>query len=97
MVGLTRGLLAATLLAGARGWRRPFLARVCFCSLIGLIPFLAINLPYCNWYGFPTTFTVAQLADRFLGFILVGIVVGAILKPQPAPVPVGAVPNPAAT
>ena len=80
-------LLAAVLLAGAGGWLRSFSSRVCFVSLIGLMPFLAINLPYWNWYGFPTTFTVAQLADRLIGFSLIGIVLAAMLKPQKAPVP----------
>ena len=72
------------LLSGSGWWQRSFPARVGFVSLIGLIPFFAINLPYWNWYGFPTTFTVAQLADRLLGFILIGGVLGAIVRPAPA-------------
>jgi len=86
------GLLAAALLAGSGCWQRTFPSRVSFVSLVGLIPFLTINLPYWNWYGFPTTFTLAQLADQFLGFIFIGVVVGAILKPKSEPIPpVGAV------
>ena len=77
-------LLAAALLAGAGGWLRSFFSRVCFIVLIGLVPFLAINLPYWNWYGFPTTFTVAQLADCSIGFLLIGIVLAVIVKPLPS-------------
>jgi hypothetical protein len=77
---LVMGILAAALLAGTGCWMRSFISRVSFVALLGLLPFLAINLPYWNWYGFPTTFTMAQLADRFVGFVLMGIAIGAILK-----------------
>jgi hypothetical protein len=87
------GLVAAVLLAGTGCWMRTFLARVGFVSLLGVLPFLAINLPYWNWYGFPATFTLAQLADRLLGFVIVGLVLAAIVKPVPAEVAVAAEPQ----
>ena len=73
-------LLAAVLLAGTGCWLNRFGSRVGFVALIGLMPFLAVNLPYWNWYRFPTVFTLAQLADRFLGFVLIGVTLALIIK-----------------
>jgi hypothetical protein len=78
------GLLAAVLLAGTGCWLASFASRVGFVALIGLMPFFAVNLPYWNWYRFPTVFTMAQLVDRFLGFVLIGLTLALIIKPSAA-------------
>lgn len=82
-------LLAAVLLAGTGCWLENFVSRVAFVSLLGLLPFLAVNLPYWNWYRFPATFTLAQLADRFLGFVLIGVTLALIVKKPAAASPAG--------
>lgn len=79
------GLVAALLLSGAGCWMNSFGSRVGFVALLGLIPFLAVNLPYWNWYRFPTVFTMAQLADRLLGFVLIGVTLAFIFKKPASP------------
>ncbi len=75
------GLIAALLLQGASVWLGKFASRVAFVSLLGLLPALAVNLPYWNWYGFPPLFTLCQFADRAIGFVLIGVTLGLILRP----------------
>jgi len=66
------------------GWRH------CDVSLGGDLPHgtaarrCGLEPAYWNWYGFPTVFTAAQLADRLIGFVLIGVTLAAIVKP-PAP------------
>jgi len=72
------GLVAAALLAQAL-WL-PYWGRVAFVGLLGLIPFLATELPYWNWYGFPTDYTFAQLTIHVIGFLVAGLVIAAVLK-----------------
>ncbi len=59
-----------------------FGARLLFVTLLGLLPGLVVNLPYWNWYGFPTNYTVAQLADHVMGFLAAGLVLAGLVKPR---------------
>ena len=74
-------LVAAWLLAQATGLAG-FGARVFFVMLLGLLPTLVVNLPYWNWYGFPTNYTLAQLGDHVVGFLAAGLVLGGLIKPS---------------
>jgi len=49
--------------------------------LLGLLPFFAVNFPYWNWYGFPANFTLAQLADKLITYLVAGLVLAANWKP----------------
>ncbi len=63
------GLVAAWILAiGALGFRR----RVLVAGALGLFSWLAISLPYWNWYLFPMDFTLAALIERVAGWLLAG-------------------------
>jgi hypothetical protein len=73
-------LVAAFLLAQAHGLTC-YRGRVGFVMLLGLLPFLAVNLPYWNWYGFPANFTLAQLADKLITYLVAGVVLASIVKP----------------
>lgn len=73
--------LAAILVAMALGSLGSFASRVVFVTLVGLIASVAVNVPFWNWYGFPTAFTLAALVEHVVGFALVGLAVGAIVKP----------------
>ncbi len=73
-------LVAAFLLSQALGTLTSFGSRVLFVTLIGLVPFLSLNVSYWNWYGFPTGFTFAELVDQIGGFGLAGLVLAAIVK-----------------
>jgi hypothetical protein len=60
-------LLLTRVLAGYWG-------RVLFVTVLGLFSFLVISVPYWNWYGFPTEFTVAEGIDQVVGWLLAGLV-----------------------
>ena len=77
---LITSLLAACLLAAAAGALTGYGGRVLFVTLLGCLPWLAVNLPYWNWYGFPIDFTLAALADGVIGFFLAGLVLAAMVK-----------------
>ena len=71
--------------------RSRFTCRVGCCSMLGLLCGLAVNVPYWNWYNFPGTFTLAQIADHTIGFTLAGLFLAWRFKPEqasaPAPAP----------
>jgi len=76
-------LVAAWLLAqvgGSAGYGK----RVLFVAVLGLIPTLAEGLSEWNWYGFPMSYTLAQLAIYVVGFGLAGLLVAYFVKPAAA-------------
>jgi hypothetical protein len=48
----------------------------------GILAAIATNVPYANWYGFPKDYTLGQMITMVVGFLLVGILAGLILKPK---------------
>jgi hypothetical protein len=56
-------------------------------TLVGLLASLIILVPYWNWYGYPTDFTLAQIAENTVGWLLAGIVLAAIVRPSAKPQP----------
>jgi hypothetical protein len=77
------GLIAAALVAMLIASLRSFASRVMFVIMIGLSAGIAVNVPYWNWYGFPTSFTVAEILEHVVGFAAAGLVIGALIKPKP--------------
>ena len=78
-------LLAVFLLAqtGIRG----FGGKVGFVFTTGILASIVTNVPYANWYGFPKSFTLAQMIMTVVGYLLVGIVAALVLgkrNAQPA-------------
>ena len=47
--------------------------------LAGLLASAFTNIQYWNWYGFPTSYTLAQLVTWIIGFLVAGIVVSLVL------------------
>ena len=78
-------LIAAFLLASAAGGLTGFGGRLLFVTLLGAFAWVVVNLPYWNWYGFPTDFTVVALAEQVIGFFLVGLVLAAMVKRPATP------------
>jgi len=68
-------LLARTSITGFGG-------KVVFVLAAGFLASIATNVPYMNWYGFPKDYTVAQMTMTLIGFLLVGIVAGLMIKPR---------------
>jgi hypothetical protein len=57
-----------------------FAGRVGFIFVGGLVAAIATNIPYWNWYGFPTDYTGGYLLIQVVGFLCVGIVAALVLK-----------------
>ena len=62
-----------------------FAGRLLFVVLLGLVPVLAIHVPYWNWFGFPADYTLAVAVDEIAGWLLAGIPLAAIVKRRGPP------------
>jgi hypothetical protein len=82
-LNIVQALLAAILLTLAAGLTS-FGARVGFVVLLGVLAGLSTNVEYWNWYGFPASYTTATIADKTIGFLIVGLVVAALVRPAAA-------------
>ena len=65
-------------------WTRitAFGGKVGFVFVAGILAAIATNLPYANWYGFPKDYTLGQMIELVVGFLLVGVVAGLMLRNQ---------------
>jgi len=77
---VAEALLAVFLLAQTR--ISGFGGKVGFVLTAGILAAITTNVPYANWYGFPKDFTLAQMIMQVIGFLLIGIVAGLMLKPK---------------
>jgi hypothetical protein len=68
-------LLAQTALVG-------FGARVGFVTMVGVVASIATNVPYWNWYRFPTSFTIAAIIITLVAYIVAGIAIALVLRPR---------------
>jgi hypothetical protein len=59
-------------------------ARVGFIVVVGAIAAISTDVPYWNWYGFPGNYTLSQILMKIVGFLLVGLIAGLILRKKPA-------------
>lgn len=57
-----------------------FAGRVGFVLVAGILSAIATNVSYWNWYGFPSVYTASYIFIQIIGFFLVGIVAGIILR-----------------
>jgi hypothetical protein len=80
---LIESLLVVFLLAQTQ--LSSFGARVGFVVIAGIVAALVTNVSYWNWYGFPTSYTAAYMAIQIVGFLCVGLMGGAMIKPATAP------------
>jgi hypothetical protein len=55
--------------------------RVALVTMLGLICWFASVVPLWNWFVFPGSYILATLIDLVAGWFLVGLVLGAIVKP----------------
>lgn len=80
ILNIVLATLAAYLLSLAPGLSG-YAARVGFIVVVGLITTLMTHVEYWNWYEFPVTYTVANIFDNIVGFLIVGLVAAAFVKP----------------
>jgi len=59
-----------------------FGGRAGFVLVVGILAAITTNIPYWNWYGFPSNYTAAYMFTEIAGFLCVGIV-AALLLPRP--------------
>jgi hypothetical protein len=72
-------LLAAIVVAQLRPG---FIVRVACVTLVGLLASIVTLVPYWNWYGFPTDFTLAQIVENTIGWFLAGLALALIVRPS---------------
>ena len=81
---LVSDLIAGIILAFALLMSAPristFLGRVGFVTLLGLLPFLIVEVSYLNWYGFPLKYGIGQLLDQGIGAVLAGLCLAALFR-----------------
>jgi len=69
---IVESLIAALLLAMAG--IANYGMRVGFVTLVGLTAAITTNLPYWNWYGFPTLYTASYASIEIIAYAVAGLV-----------------------
>ncbi len=88
ILNIVQALIAAYLLSFAVAKLTRYPQRVGFVFVLGILSAIATNIEYWNWYGFPSSYTMASVVDKLIGFMVVGLVVAAFVKPVAVLVPV---------
>ena len=57
-----------------------FVGRVGFVFLAGILAAITTNVPYWNWYGFPSRYTAAYMSIEIIGFLCVGLIAALVLR-----------------
>jgi hypothetical protein len=57
-----------------------FGGRVGFVFVAGILAAITTNIPYWNWYGFPSDYTAAYMSIEIIGFLCVGVLAALLLK-----------------
>ncbi len=81
ILNIVQALIAAFLLSLAVGKLARYPQRVGFVFVLGILSAIATNIEYWNWYGFPAAYTMASIVDKLIGFMIVGLIVAAFVKP----------------
>jgi hypothetical protein len=59
-----------------------FWSRAGFVAVIGLIATLTTNPSYWIWYGFPTAYTLGYMLTEWIGYVVAGLTIAALLRPR---------------
>jgi len=57
-----------------------FVGRVGFVLIAGILAAITTNVSYWNWYGFPGVYTASYILIEIVGFVLVGVAAGLVLR-----------------
>lgn len=71
-------LLAVFLLAQTR--LTSYAGKVGFMVVVGVVAAITTNIPYWNWYGFPSNYTAAYMFIQVVAFLAAGLVAAAVVK-----------------
>jgi hypothetical protein len=77
---LVVGLIAAFALGMACATLRSFAGRVGLVTSLGLLGWVAIEVSYWNWYGFPAAYEVSQFLDQIVGMVFAGTVLALVMR-----------------
>jgi len=80
-LNIVMALFAAFMLSLASGLTS-FVSRVGFVTVLGLMVGLMTNVQYWNWYGFPLNYTEVAIFMDIVGFLIVGLIAAAFVKPS---------------
>ncbi|MFN6963555.1 MAG: hypothetical protein ACK4S4_07295 [Pyrinomonadaceae bacterium] len=72
-------IVAAWVIASIGG---SFVTRAIAAGMFGVIGWLSIDVSYWNWYGFPTSYAIAQGIDQFVGWLVSGAAIALLVKPR---------------
>ena len=75
---LLEAILVVFLLTQTR--TESFAGRVGFVFLAGILAAITTNIPYWNWYGFPSRYTAAYMSIEIIGFLCVGLIAALLLR-----------------
>lgn len=76
---LATNIVAALVIAFVLSMVGPGLGRrVAVAGAMGVFAWLAVSVPYWNWYRFPLEFTAAALVQTLVGALLAGLVIGVV-------------------
>ena len=73
-------ILAALLLSLTTLTR--FWSRAGFVAVIGLIATMTTNPSYWIWYGFPTAYAIGYMLTEWIGYVVAGLAIAALLRPR---------------
>jgi len=76
------GILVVFLLSQTR--IASFAGRVGFVLVVGILAAISTNVPYWNWYGFPSNYTAAYMFIQIVAFFCAGVVAALVLAKQRA-------------
>jgi hypothetical protein len=79
LIGMVGAFIVAWIL-GATAGATNYGTRVLIVTLISLFAEIYILLPYWNWYGFPTNYTIGHLLGGVGSWLVAGLAMAAIIK-----------------
>ena len=62
-----------------------YLGRVLFVAVGGLAASVIVDIPNWNWWGFSTSYTTVNLIDSTLTWLLAGLVIAKVARPNASP------------
>jgi hypothetical protein len=61
-----------------------FAGRISFVLVTGILAAISTNVPYWNWYGFPSNYTAAYMFIQIVAFFCTGVVAALVLAKRRA-------------
>ena len=61
-----------------------YVRRVTFVTAVGVAVGIGTNVSYLIWYGFPGSYTIANIAMTVIGYFAAGLAIAAVLKRKAA-------------